>query len=411
MVSKTPGTHILRNLGYNIRLTNASYTAKLYIGDGGVPAGNIFAEFFDGTGIESANKHAGNNGLVIQAAIDAVDARGGGTLFIAKGFYKDILTPIVVPDAVTLVGEGADSVTTKCTFLQFKDGSSITFGENSGASRINFNFQKKTDMTDNMVWAGSKFVIDDIWVRGTNDGAITVQFKGEPGNVVSGGYCGRMIIHTGSPALRFEETTQNTFMKITITNSDENAVQFSETDNMHIGHLHIASMKPSAGAHVIRFGDDGSEGQSNGVNIDYLAVALLANYTVFEINHPLSGVQNYNFVRYARIAGLSTGDGMVTFNNDSETNLRIQHGSQNDVGFNITTPSVPAGIAVGNAVVNATAQTIRVYQDADADGTHIIDFDGNDILLNQDPTWFILEPGEKAYYATAVPTTWKWYAV
>ena len=80
----------------------------------------------------------------------------------------------------------------------------------------------------------------------------------------------------------------------------------------------------------------------------------------------------------------------------------------NPKGFSITTPALPAAIGSADAVTNTFPYAVWVFQ-AGESGTHIIDTNGNDVLLPADPAVVTLEPGDKIYYATTVATSWKWY--
>ena len=77
-------------------------------------------------------------------------------------------------------------------------------------------------------------------------------------------------------------------------------------------------------------------------------------------------------------------------------------------GFSITTPTLPAATGSADAVTNTFPFTVRVFQVGES-GTHIIDINGNDVLLPADPAEVTLDPGDKIYYATTVATSWKWY--
>ncbi len=79
-------------------------------------------------------------------------------------------------------------------------------------------------------------------------------------------------------------------------------------------------------------------------------------------------------------------------------------------GWQITTPALPAGIGLANAVQNNTGFTVMVNAAGFA-GCHIIDETGTDILLPSDTTTVILPPLCKVYYATTIPTSWKWFAI
>ena len=80
----------------------------------------------------------------------------------------------------------------------------------------------------------------------------------------------------------------------------------------------------------------------------------------------------------------------------------------NPQGFAITTPALPAAVGSTDAVTNTFPFAVRVFQ-AGESGTHIIDINGNDVLLPADPAEVTLDPGDKIYYATTVATSWKWY--
>ena len=81
-----------------------------------------------------------------------------------------------------------------------------------------------------------------------------------------------------------------------------------------------------------------------------------------------------------------------------------------DMGFSISTPSLPSSTGTQNAVVNGFGISVKIYQDKSTTlGTGIIDHSGNVATLYQDPEVITLEPGDKIFYSSAVPSNWKWY--
>jgi hypothetical protein len=110
---------------------------------------------------------------------------------------------------------------------------------------------------------------------------------------------------------------------------------------------------------------------------------------------PLTGAQFYQVSR-----GASTG-----------TTL------QPEWGWIVTTPGVPAGTGSGNAIQNTTGVPVMVNLSSPAAyaqapyGTHVIDQNNTDTALAGDWSAVYLSPLGKIYFATAVPTSWKWYGV
>lgn len=80
-------------------------------------------------------------------------------------------------------------------------------------------------------------------------------------------------------------------------------------------------------------------------------------------------------------------------------------------GFQITTPTLPAGTGIGNKVINGHPKPVRIYQANSAVGVHIIDTSGTDIALPSPPSEFVLDPGCSVYYAGTVPESWVWYGM
>lgn len=84
----------------------------------------------------------------------------------------------------------------------------------------------------------------------------------------------------------------------------------------------------------------------------------------------------------------------------------------NPQGFSLTTPALPAAIGSTDAVFNNSNVDVLIYQQVVSyigNGTHIIDIYANDILLPDDSPIVRLKPGDRIYYATAVPASWRWY--
>ncbi len=85
-------------------------------------------------------------------------------------------------------------------------------------------------------------------------------------------------------------------------------------------------------------------------------------------------------------------------------------------GTGANTPAVPVGTGIGNAFRNRSNRPIMIYQ-VGAVGTHIIDAEGTvgssavDAALGVDPTAIQLNPFEQVYYATTVPSSWKFYGL
>lgn len=95
-------------------------------------------------------------------------------------------------------------------------------------------------------------------------------------------------------------------------------------------------------------------------------------------------------------------------------NLSLSSQIIQNLGFNpqawaVTTLAVPSSTGSSNAVQNLNLYPVRIYQSG-ASGTHIIDNVGTDVALPDGAqNEIILQFGEKVYYATAVPSSWKWY--
>jgi hypothetical protein len=85
-------------------------------------------------------------------------------------------------------------------------------------------------------------------------------------------------------------------------------------------------------------------------------------------------------------------------------------------GTGVNTPAVPVGTGSGNAFRNRSNRPILIYQ-VGAVGTHIIDAEGNNLgsavdrALGVDPPFVQLNPFERIYYATTVPSSWQFYGV
>jgi hypothetical protein len=74
------------------------------------------------------------------------------------------------------------------------------------------------------------------------------------------------------------------------------------------------------------------------------------------------------------------------------------------------------GTGIANAFRNRSNRPILIYQ-VGASGTHIIDAENNlgssavDLALGVDPVVIQLNPFEQVYYATTVPSSWKFYGL
>jgi hypothetical protein len=85
-------------------------------------------------------------------------------------------------------------------------------------------------------------------------------------------------------------------------------------------------------------------------------------------------------------------------------------------GTGANSPAVPAGTGSANAVRNRSNRPVLIYQ-VGAVGTHIIDSEGNNLgsavdrALGVDPTVVQLNPFERIYHATTVPTSWQFYGL
>ncbi|HZY93800.1 MAG TPA: hypothetical protein VFE98_02940 [Candidatus Bathyarchaeia archaeon] len=88
-------------------------------------------------------------------------------------------------------------------------------------------------------------------------------------------------------------------------------------------------------------------------------------------------------------------------------------------GWSLTrVPAVPVGTGVANARRCFYPRPVRIYAAGTISGTHIIDSgplgDGAnpvDTLVGIDPTVVQLDYGEQIWYATTVPSSWKWYGL
>ena len=96
-------------------------------------------------------------------------------------------------------------------------------------------------------------------------------------------------------------------------------------------------------------------------------------------------------------------NGTYTFKSVNCTGINFQE-------FAITTPALPTGTGSTNAVTNTFPFAVRIFQTGES-GTHVVDSNGNDVLLPADPAEVTLDSSDKIYYATTVATSWKWYGV
>ena len=87
----------------------------------------------------------------------------------------------------------------------------------------------------------------------------------------------------------------------------------------------------------------------------------------------------------------------------------IGNPGSNPQGWATTTPALPAATGSADAVQNENAYPVRVTMKGNA-GTHITDPTA-DVLLPADPVEITLNPGQKIYFATTVPTAWAWFGV
>ncbi len=85
-------------------------------------------------------------------------------------------------------------------------------------------------------------------------------------------------------------------------------------------------------------------------------------------------------------------------------------------GTGVNTPAVPTGTGVTHTFRNLCNRPILIYQ-VGAVGTHIIDAEGTvgsgviDAALGVDPPVIQLNTFEQVYYATTVPSSWKFYGL
>ena len=114
-------------------------------------------------------------------------------------------------------------------------------------------------------------------------------------------------------------------------------------------------------------------------------------------------------INKAKIRGISLYNGNATI---SGAPFSVVSGIILPLGFSATTPTLPTGTGSANKIMNVNPFPVRIYQEISSltsNGTHIIDASGNDIALPDDPVEFTLDVYASVYYATAVPTSWKWY--
>ena len=99
--------------------------------------------------------------------------------------------------------------------------------------------------------------------------------------------------------------------------------------------------------------------------------------------------------------------------NTAEINLGGSHSAAinchgvNYSGFGTFTPAVPA-TGAGNAVGNGNPYAVTVYLTGQ-NGTGIQDRAGTQVTVPGNPPAVRLGPGEKIYFITTAPSSWKWY--
>ena len=76
----------------------------------------------------------------------------------------------------------------------------------------------------------------------------------------------------------------------------------------------------------------------------------------------------------------------------------------------LTAPAVPAGTGSTYEVQNTFPYSVIVEAMSSPSGTHIVDANGTDELVADNLLQY-LQPKEKIYYATTVPSSWKWKAL
>ena len=98
------------------------------------------------------------------------------------------------------------------------------------------------------------------------------------------------------------------------------------------------------------------------------------------------------------------------------TDLKIHTGGDTDYyiwmprRLPMYTPSLPSGTGSGNAVTNQIGTPILIYQTGHV-GVHVIDCWAQDTAIPGDPGVIYLQPDDRIYYATTIPSSWKWYRV
>jgi hypothetical protein len=89
-------------------------------------------------------------------------------------------------------------------------------------------------------------------------------------------------------------------------------------------------------------------------------------------------------------------------------------GGVNFQGFGYASPNLPGATGATHKVTNSNPFPVVVYiamTSFDAYGVRIVDLNNTTVGPPADPMMFTLNPGESVWFATSVPSAWRWYGL
>ena len=338
-----------------------------------------------------------------------------GLVFVNRALYTINSDISWSANGAQLIGAGYDSGQSASlvtgTRLKFVGGSLTLSGRSARIDNMFLDGSNSSNTaSDVLVIQGTRARLGSLYVWGRATGMNTVRLTGTSGSYLGSLKVDHVNIQSGggsvaTAALNMQYVTQSEFSEVTITGADTNGAIIDNSDNNHFSRFQCTSMTSTAGQNVLLGSDSSSAVYGN--TFEYVAMTPDATHYGFVVNHPLtiSSGQNPNRVRQYDNEGTLN----ILINNSAYGALVVEGIQKRRSDFTITTPAVPAGTTVGNAVQNTFSFDVEIFQTGGV-GLHIIPLNGTDTTV-YDTNYLRLQPGEKVYWATSAPSNWKWKGV
>ncbi len=341
----------------------------------------------------------------ISNAVAYITGKNGGTLYFPQGEYA-ITSNITTGANTTIVGAGWSStqanpavssvlrLSNNCTFALGGPFCSIDNMQVDGSTN--------TGAGDILAIAGDNPHIGRLFVWGSPT-ACGVHFAGTSSSGIADGTVDLLVVEEGCPAILLTYTTQCHFGLLNSVAAYNQGVVLDNSDNNSFSHLHITNMNGSNST-LLTIGTSSSS-QSYGERIDYADLTGASGFTAIEVNYMpnILGAEDINSIGHLHVEGSVTE---FAFNNSSYGSLRVGMMDRLSVGWATPTPSLPAAIGSANAVQNTNPYSVEIYQSGGI-GTHIVDMRTLDNGVPDQPV-IRLDPGDKVYFATTIPSSWRW---